>query len=248
MTSAPLVLLHGAFQTDAALAPLARALRLRGHRVDAARLYPDDPRADLRYRVQARRLWRRYGAVRPVLIGHSMGAGIVMTCLLDWPVPPRGLVLVGAGLGPASGPNTSTGLLRRGLYPACAPEFLVPMVQGWFARPDDRRIADLAAAALHLGPDRFQATRTALVDGIDRPGRLRPGLCPAVIVHAVHDRNRTVGEARRTARALGGRLVLIPGAGHAVPLEAPRTVAAAIAHLPAHGGAGPPHARCRVGA
>ena len=245
MTAAPLLLLHGAFQTAAALAPLAKALRLRGHRVEAADLYPADPQADLHYPVQARRLWRRYGRARPIVIGHSMGAGIAITCLLDWPVPPRGLVLIGVGLGPASGPNTSSGLRRRGLHPACAPGFLAPMVRGWFARADDRQVTDLVGTALRLGPDRFKATRDALVVGIERPQRLRPGRCPAVIVHGTHDRNRTAGEARRTARALGGPVVLIPGAGHAVPLEAPRAAAAAIAGLPIQGYGGRAIGRAR---
>ena len=219
MTKSPVLLLHGAYMDADALAPLSHALRMHGLTVLAADLNPDRPGASMLYKDQARRLWRAHGRRRPALLGYSMGAGVALQCLLDWPVPPRALVLVGAGLGPASGPNSSAARARRGLVPAATEAFLETMVRGWFARRSDRRAGPMVASALALGPERFARTREALVNGISGEGRLRPGMAAALVIHGPLDRNRSETGARRLASRLGAPLVLLPGAGHAAPIE-----------------------------
>ena len=219
MTRSRILLLHGAYMDADALAPLSHALRLHGLTVLAADLNPPRPGASMRYQDQARRLWRAHGRRRPTLLGYSMGAGVALQCLLDWPVPPSALVLIGAGLGPASGPNSSAARARRGITPAATETFLETMVRGWFARRDDRRAGPMIASALALGPERFARTREALVAGISGEGRLRPGMAPALVIHGPLDRNRSETGARRLASRLGAPLVLLPGAGHAAPIE-----------------------------
>lgn len=53
--------------------------------------------------------------------------------------------------------------------------------------------------------------------------------CPTLILAGSHDRLRSTAEAEELHRGIkGSRLIVIEGAGHMIPMEAPQAFAAAV--------------------
>ena len=231
MPKIPVLCLHGAFLSGALFSPFKAALdqdrpatfdvhhpTLLGH--------GDDVTADLNYAKQALWLGARYAADKPVILGHSMGAGIALQCALQWPTPPRGLILCGAGLGVPTGPNTTAGFLARGITPALTEDFVTQMTKGWFQDQQHPAIDRLCAEILGLLPHQFDMIRHALSIGIDDPDKMLPHLSvPTLIVHGRHDKNRSCAESAALVRLLGGDFVEFDSCGHMIPVEAPAAFA-----------------------
>jgi pimeloyl-ACP methyl ester carboxylesterase len=227
----PVLCLCGAFLSGALFTPLKTALaKDRAARFDVYHPtllgHGDNATVDLDYAKQASWLGTRYAADRPVILGHSMGAGIALQCALQWPTPPRGLILCGAGLGVPTGPNTTAGFLARGITPALTDDFVTQMTKGWFQDRQHPAIDRLCAEILALTPDQFDVIRHSLAIGIDDPKKmLRHLAVPALIVHGRHDKNRSRSESAALVRLLGGDFVEFDSCGHMIPLEDPAAFA-----------------------
>lgn len=235
-----LLLLHGFTATGASWDPVQR-------RVDAAR-YTAVSAPDLRGHGTA-------GDARPatiaacvedlrqsepyVLAGYSMGGRIALHLALAQPDLVRALVLVSTTAGLPDGDEraerrTADAELADGLERAGLDVF----VRWWGAQPLFAGQSAEVAAAAHR--DRLRNTAEGLAASLRGMGtgtmepvwdRLDELTMPAVVLAGERDAKfRALGE-RLAAGLPGGRLVVVPGAGHAVHLEAPQAVADALSSV-----------------
>jgi 2-succinyl-6-hydroxy-2,4-cyclohexadiene-1-carboxylate synthase len=173
-----------------------------------------------------------------VYCGYSLGGRLCLRLALDRPDLVRGLVLVGASPGIA---DPDARARRRAADEALAAgierDGVAAFLDRWLAGPlfaslpaeaagRAERLANtadgLASALRRLGPG-------AQAPLWDRLGALRP---PTLLVAGAKDA-KFAAIARRMADAAGGhaRVALVPGAGHAVPLERPAELAALVEEL-----------------
>jgi pimeloyl-ACP methyl ester carboxylesterase len=176
-----------------------------------------------RYAAWVAGLLDALGAVRPVLVGHSMGGAIAQTLVLGDAARYAGLVLVGTGArlrvlpgilqlfreGPGRGSDLVGSLSYSPLTP---PGAVIEAEQALRDTPATVTLGDFHAC------DRF--------DVIGRLGDLR---LPALVVVGRDDRLTPPKYADYLARSIpGARLVEIDGAGHFPQLEQPAAVNAAL--------------------
>lgn len=182
------------------------------------------------------------GIVRPVLVGHSLGAAVVVSAEVADRRSAAGVVLLdGDALPVGQGPGWITGLLvppwytslyrivtgsdwifRQGLKSAWGnghPPFTNAFLDEW-QRPF--RVSGTASA--------FASMVGHGVLGVDL-ATLRRLRGPRLVVWGADDHVDSISAGRKTAAVLGSRFVAIPGAGHLSMLAAPGAVADAIATL-----------------
>ncbi|UGS36253.1 alpha/beta fold hydrolase [Capillimicrobium parvum] len=236
--ASPFVLLHGFTQTGRSWDGVRRDLGdgvlapdLRGHGAAAARRPIDTAHlvADV---LEA-------APDRFVLAGYSMGGRLALHVALAAPerVAALGLVSTTAGL-----PDPAERAARRAADDALAGDVERDGIDAfaerwgalplWAGQPEAVR-AVAHAERLRQDPAGLAASLRgfgtgAMVPVWDRLGELT---MPAVVLAGARDAKfRAIGE--RLAAALpDGRLVVVDGAGHALALEAPATVAAALGAL-----------------
>jgi pimeloyl-ACP methyl ester carboxylesterase len=243
------LLLHGLGGSARNLGPQVRALRdryrvvrfdARGHGRSEA---PFDGEAYTpeAFVADVGRVLDQVRATRAIVGGLSMGAGIALRWALANPERVTGLVLAafpgsrdGAGFASVA-LAFADAIERRGLQAAGA-EFV------W---GDDSRL-DSAGRLVRQGflehpPHALVWTLRKLVASQPSVDELAPALArlamPALVVVGAGDRG-SVEPSRQLAQALANaRLVVIPGAGHVVNLQAPKEFNAALleflARLPA---------------
>lgn len=121
---------------------------------------------------------------------------------------------------------------------AGTPTQIVGSAQRWFAPGFIERDAVTTTELLHdlQDADRFSyAGACQALAGFDTTGRLGAVDVPVLAVAGAQDPVTPPGAAEELAAATGGRAVVVPGAGHLVPAEAPRDVARLLdQHLGAH--------------
>jgi len=177
----------------------------------------------------------RLGLHHPVLVGHSLGAAVVVADALWHPTDPKGIVLLdGDAISAGGAPSWVTKLLvgpwftsvyriatssdwifRRGLadaYPG-HPPFTREFLEDW-ERPFKVQ-GTLAAfrALLQYGIQGFQLTQ------------LRAVRVPALVLWGAHDTVDSVSAGRRSAQALRASFHLLAGAGHLSMLASPAAIA-----------------------
>jgi pimeloyl-ACP methyl ester carboxylesterase len=234
------VLMHGLGGSARNWGPQVRALRARYRvvRFDArGHARSEAPSAPQAYEPEAfvadvGRVLDQVGATRATVGGLSMGAGVALRFALAHPDRVTALVLA-AFPGSRDGDGfASVGLAfadaieRRGLEAAGA-EFV------W---GDDSRL-DSAGRLVKQGflehpPHALASTLRKLVAAQPSVDELAPALAglrvPALVVVGAEDRG-SLEPSRRLAAALpNARLVVIPGAGHVVNLQAPKEFNAAL--------------------
>ena len=172
-----------------------------------------------------------------VLAGYSMGGRLALHLALTQPALVRRLVLVSTSAGipdeegraerRRSDEELADGLERAGVE---------PFARWWSAQPLFAGQSPEVAAAARA--DRLRNTADGLAASLrgmgtgtmtpvwDRLGELT--MPTAVLVGERDAKFRALGE-RMAERLPDARLVVVPGAGHAVHLEAPDAVAAALA-------------------
>lgn len=157
----------------------------------------------------------------------------VLQVITTLPQPP---VIVAHSLGTL----VAQRLLQR--YPACAGVLMTPipaggipstMVQGMQRKPVDFTKAVLGATLRFSAEDLFADLPPEVAAGyvsrigrespwaqyaMLRPERLRPMLCPVLVVGAEQDRLVAAADVQRCARALGAQTQWVPG-GHDVMLD-----------------------------
>ncbi len=182
---------------------------------------------------------RALHVARPTLVGHSLGAAVVVGEALRRPHALRGIVLLdGDALRAGGAPGwvaslvvdpyytalyrivTGSGwVFRKGLktaYGPGAPRFTAEEIRRW-QRPF--RVAGTAAAFKQMIPHGIQGWTL---------GDLERVQVPSVVVWGAHDTTDGVSAGRMSASALHAPFVLLPAAGHLSMLGDPVGVAQAI--------------------
>ena len=184
---------------------------------------------------------RRLHVVRPVLVGHSLGAGVAAAAGLAHPHEVAGVVLLD---GDALAFGGSHGWLADLLvYPystavyrlATGSDWLVGRVfrDAWGPHPP---AVDHAVLAEFERPFRVRGTQAALeqllaagVPGLTLAQLARlAGLVPRAVIWGANDTVDSVASGRTTAAALRTPLRLVADAGHLSMLAQPRATAARI--------------------
>jgi pimeloyl-ACP methyl ester carboxylesterase len=192
---------------------------------------------------------RRLGLHRPLLVGHSLGAAVVVADALRYPRDSRGIVLLdGDALSAGGAPSWLSHLLvgpwvtsiyrivtgsdwifRRGLAGAYPnhPPFTKQFLEEWQRPFEVKGTLDAFRSMLKYGIQGFHIARLRAVR--DR----------ALVLWGARDTVDSVSAGRRSAAALRAPFRLVPGAGHLSMLAAPTAIASAIASF---AGALRPHA------
>jgi 2-succinyl-6-hydroxy-2,4-cyclohexadiene-1-carboxylate synthase len=221
-----LLLLHGFTATGRSWDPVRRALPAR-YDVVAPDLRPE-PFAGT---VAALRQDAPYA-----LCGYSMGGRIALHLALAQPELVRALVLVSTTAGLEDpGERAVRRAADEALAASVERDGVEAFAERWAAGPLFASQPPEVAAAAHADRLRWSAADLAASLRLQGTGTMEPVwdrlgelTMPGVVVAGEHDAKfRALGE--RLASALpAATLTVVPGAGHAVHLEAPEAVAAAI--------------------
>jgi 2-succinyl-6-hydroxy-2,4-cyclohexadiene-1-carboxylate synthase len=168
-----------------------------------------------------------------ILVGYSMGGRIGLHCALSWPERVRRLVLIGASPGLADPAERDQ---RRLADERLADEIEVSTIEAfarrWAETPVLAGLPDGARERVHA--DRLRNTPAGLARALrglgtgalpslwERLGELR--MVVSLVVGERDEKFRAVAE-RMTPSIPAAQLFVVPGAGHAVHLEAPERVA-----------------------
>jgi 2-succinyl-6-hydroxy-2,4-cyclohexadiene-1-carboxylate synthase len=232
------VLLHGFTHTGASWEPVVAAL---GERYRS--LTPDIPghgRAADTEPVTLAGVIGEISAASPArfaLGGYSMGGRLALHAALAMPDRVERLVLIGASPGIADPHEREA---RHQSDEALAAEIerssVEQFARRWAEAPVLAGLPRDAAARAHA--DRLRSTPAGLARALRGLGTgalpslwERLGELPMPVTLVVGERDQKFREiaARMAAAAPGTQVVVVPGAGHAVHLEAPEQVAAVIA-------------------
>lgn len=235
---APIVLLHGFAGTGAAWAPVVDRLGER-YRASAPDIRGHGAAADLRP-IGFAECTADVGALAPArfaLAGYSMGARLALHVALAHPERVTRLVLIGATAGIADPVERAA---RREADEALAAEIeagdIERFAERWERQPLFRgqppAVVEAARAdRLRNRPSGLAAALRGIGTGTMEPlwARLPELAMPTTVIVGERDAKfRKLGE-RMAAGLPDAELLVVPGVGHAVHLEAPGIVAAAIA-------------------
>lgn len=244
----PIVLLAGAAEPTWVWHAVAPRLAARGHRVYALDLPPfgytqrHGPYTMAGWLTLVEDFERRLAIRRPLLVGHSLGAGVAAAEALARPRSVAGIVLLdGDALPFGGGHGWLADLLVYPFYPALfrlvtGSDWLVSHV---LANAWGRLRPHFTHTLLEVFERPFRVQGTA--DGLKQlarngiPGVTRAQLghltVPRAVVWGADDDVDSRSSGRATAAALHVPLTLIPNAGHLSMLADPGAVAAAIDEL-----------------
>lgn len=175
---------------------------------------------------------------RPIVVGHSLGAGVAVEVGLEAPDNTAGVFLLDGDALPVGGPHWLANLVLNPYYTTL---FRLVTHSDWLVR----KVLDQA-----YGPDRPPITGSQ-VDAFERPFRvdgtekgfhdlfrggvqgltladLRRLKVPRIVVWGRQDTVDDLKAGRTSAQALGAKLIVIPRAGHLSMLSEPALVAQAI--------------------
>ena len=238
----PVVLLGGAAEPSWVWHDVGPLIARGGHRVFAVDLPPfgysqrRGPYTMNHWLRLVQGFERRLHIVRPVVVGHSLGAGVAAAAGLEHPHQVAGVVLLDGDALAFGGKHAwLADLLVYPFYTAVYrlvtdSDWVVdPLLQGaWGPKPAPTGDATLEQFAR---PFRVQGTDSGLKDlvagGI--PGLTRRQLArlrvPRAVIWGADDNVDSLASGRRTAAALHTRLQIVPRAGHLSMLAAPRATA-----------------------
>lgn len=228
----PVVLVHGLGVSSRYLVPTAELLapdvRVYAPDLPGFGKSDDPPRAlDVPELTDALAAWMGAFHIKgAVLLGNSLGCQIVANLAVRYPALVAAAVLVGPTADP--GGRTIPRLMARAAVD--------------IVREDPRLYPIIVCDYLRAGVGRTWRTLEHLVR--DRPEERFPRIVvPALVVRGERDAIVPQGWAEEVARLLPrGRLVVVPGAAHAVNFGAPGPLAQAVGELArdlAHGRVGP---------
>jgi pimeloyl-ACP methyl ester carboxylesterase len=184
----------------------------------------------------------RLRIVKPVVVGHSLGAAVAVAAALDHPDQTAGIVLLDGDALSAAGSfgwlahllidpyytsiyrvaSSSDWVVRRGLHTAYGPH----------TPPLDHALIDEWERPFRVAGTR-PAFRTLLSYGLQgfRLPELGAVTVPRLVVWGADDTVDSVTAGRHTAAELKAPFVVVPGAGHLSMLSNPTAVAAGIERL-----------------
>ncbi|MDX6401943.1 MAG: hypothetical protein QOF27_2549 [Gaiellaceae bacterium] len=178
---------------------------------------------------------RRFGLRRPVLVGHSLGAAIVVADALRYPGDAKGIVLLdGDAISAAGAPSWVSSVL---VGPWFTSAYRIATGSDWIFRrglagaypnhpPLTRQFLDLWERPFKV-QGTLDAFRSMLKYGIQgfRLEQLSAVRVPALVLWGEHDTVDSVSAGRRSAQALRAPFHLLAGAGHLSMLAAPNGIA-----------------------
>ncbi|QWF85048.1 alpha/beta fold hydrolase [Amycolatopsis sp. CA-230715] len=221
MTGLPIVLVHGMRLSGSAWSPVAarlgeefRAVDLPGHGARRGEVFTmDAATATVAAAVD------ELGG-RALVVGHSLGGYVSMAAAARHPERIAGLVVAGATMVPGRGFGTPFRLMHRFL--STRPDDGDGLSRWIFGRvlpPESRDAALAGGIATEVIPDILTAVSGFdVLDGVASfPGR-------TWFVNGGHDHFRW-HEGKFLAAAAHGRLVVVPGAGHYLPMTHPVAMA-----------------------
>jgi pimeloyl-ACP methyl ester carboxylesterase len=178
---------------------------------------------------------RRFDLRRPVLVGHSLGAAVVVADVLRYPSETRGIVLLDGDAISAGGAPSWVSRVLVGPWVTSA--YRIGTSSDWIFRrglagaypnhpPFTRRFLDEWERPFKV-QGTLDAFRSMLKYGIQgfRLPQLRAVRVPALVLWGARDTVDSVPAGRKSAQALHAPFHLIPGAGHLSMLAAPDAIA-----------------------
>ena len=236
----PVVLTHGLGSELGFWAPVVDALAahhrvlrwdLRGSGASAAPPGPYDPAL---FASDLAALLDHAGIERAHLVGHSGGGVVTQRFALDHPARVRSLVLVGTSSevgekASAAWTRLADAVERHGFASPAADR--APSARGFapaFAAAHPDVVRELGERMRRNDPAAYAATARAFAS-YRFTAELRAVDAPALVVQGLDDALTPPGGSVILARALPrARLVMVPGAGHYLPVEMPALFAAAV--------------------
>jgi pimeloyl-ACP methyl ester carboxylesterase len=165
-----------------------------------------------------------------IVIGHSMGGRVALE-LFDQAGPRiLGMVLMDTGAGgpkptEAEGRLKLVDLARTEGMAAVAREWMPPMLSA-AARADAALVAGITAMLERADADIFAAQQRALIERPDRTALLATISCPLLALTGSEDAWAPPAQHQAiTQAAPHGRLEVVEGAGHMLPVEMPGALA-----------------------
>lgn len=244
-TGTPIILLGG-FAEPSWVWHAAAPILARGHRVFALDLPPfgfsqrRGPYTLAQWEQLVTDFATRLHLVRPVIVGHSLGAAIAVRYALAHPRSTRGIVLLDGDALPSRGPGWLTHLLLPPWYTsiyriATGTDWIVKrVIEG--AWPHSPKLTHALLAHFEQ-PFRVAGTDVAFrsvlsygVQGVSKADLARVRT-PRLVLWGAEDTVDSVSAGRTTAGLLRARFVLVPNAGHLSMLGAPTAVARAISQF-----------------
>jgi len=238
----PVVLLGGAAEPSWVWHDVGPLVARAGHRVFALDLPPfgysqrRGPFTMTHWLQLVRGFERRLHIVRPVLVGHSLGAGVAAAAGVARPHQVAGVVLLDGDALAFGGNHAWVAALL--VYPYYTAVYRLVTGSDWIVRRVLRNAwgpkpAPTGHATLvqFERPFRVQGTDSALrqlfaggIPGLTlrRLARLR---VPRAVIWGAEDNVDSLASGRSTAAALHTNLQTVPRAGHLTMLAAPRTTA-----------------------
>ncbi len=172
------------------------------------------------------------GADKLDLFGHSMGGRVAMEIVRLAPDRVRRLALVSTGIHPAGGkePAQRAALQQIGYedgFEALVDTWLPPMVAD--ANRDTPAYTEMREMCLSNGQAVFDAQIKALLNRAPFDDLLAGLTCPTLVMTGELDAWAPPSQHEAiAAKAANSHLVIVPGAGHMIQVEAPDAVNAAI--------------------
>lgn len=168
------------------------------------------------------------------LLGHSMGARVALEIVRHAPERVLRLALVSTGVHLPTPEEPSKRHFLRDLGRA---EGMTALVDAWLPpmvapsrRNDPSFLAPLRGMCIDAGLPRFEAQIAALLGRPEVESLLPQLSCPVLVAVGEEDRwSPPAQHAAMAARIPGARLVVVEGAGHMLPVEAPGALNDAIA-------------------
>lgn len=176
----------------------------------------------------------RQGAEELELFGHSMGGRVALEVVRQAPARIRRLALVSTGVHPVGEGETAKRHALRDLgreqgFPALVDRWLPPMLAP-ANKAEPALYVPMHTMCVEQGQQRFEQDIAALLGRPDVADLLPAIACPVLVMTGELDGWAPPEQHRAIAAAIPkASLVIVPGAGHMLPLEAPLAVNSAIA-------------------